>query len=277
MSQYQSQNYAEHHFRKVVPGGIETARRRLCEVLESFDHIVLSENPLQARRPARRGALTANVLEYDIKLTIALKEISPASTVATFNYGVPYLFAKSERLALEREADAMIALLAEPIKKSVCPACGSENDGIARFCRACGTPIARNKLPAELEVMRLMAGTSAAQVELAFGVVISLVTLLIAVPLLWFGKSAGWSLLGIGQTLGVFYLLWGLRRLYRTINANALSQQDARPEELKAISTTERDLLPAPPTSVVEGTTELMEPQPLSASAKPARETGALD
>jgi hypothetical protein len=168
-------------------------------------------------------------------------------------------------------------LMAEPIKKSLCPACSSENDCMARFCRACGTPITRNKLPAELEVMRLVAGTSAAQIELAFGVVIAFVTLLIAVPLLWFGKSAGWLLLGIGQALGAFYLLWGLRRLYRTINANTPSQQDARPEEMKAISATERDLLPAPPASVVEGTTALMEPQPLSVSVKPARDTGALD
>src|ERR1700742_4423490 len=131
MSTYQPQQSAEHHFRKVVPGGIETARQRLCEVLESFDYVVLSENPLQARRPAKQSMLAANVLEYEIKLAIALKSISPASTVATFDYNVPYLFARSERLALEREADAMIALLAEPIKKSVCPACGSENDGMA--------------------------------------------------------------------------------------------------------------------------------------------------
>jgi len=43
------------------------------------------------------------------------------------------------------------------------------------------------------------------------------------------------------------------------------------------VSATERNLLPQPPASVTEGTTELMEPQTLPTSAKPAKTTGALD
>src|ERR1044071_5953757 len=179
---------AAHHFRKVIPGHSETVRQRLCEVLEEFGYIVLSENPLQARRPAKQNIITANVLEYDTQLTVALKSLSPASTVATFDYSVSYIFANSERLALEREADAIIALLTAPLKQAVCPACDTRNAGAVRFCRACGTPIARSKLPAELEVMRLMAGGSAAQVEISWGVALMLITLLISLPMIWLGR-----------------------------------------------------------------------------------------
>jgi hypothetical protein len=272
---------AEHHFRKVIPGNIETVRQRLCDVLEDFGYIVLSENPLQARRPAKHNMVAANVLEYDTQLTIALKSLSPASTVATFDYHLTYLFANSERLALEREADAIIALATMPMKKSVCPACDTENAGGVRFCRACGTPIARSKLPAELEVMRLMAGGSAAQVEINWGVTLAILTLLIALPMILLGKpklvAIGGLLLAIGELLAAFYLLWGMRRLHRTLNANQPAQPESSPEELKGVSATERNLLPPTPASVTEGTTELMDPQTLPTSAKPTKTTGALD
>lgn len=281
MNTNSSTSCAEHHFKKVIPGNIDTVRRRLCDVLEDFDYIVLSENPLQARRRAKRNIMAANVLEYETQLTIALKAISPASTVATFDYTVPYLFDKSERLAIEREADAMIALANAPMKKSVCPACETENAGAVRFCRACGTPMARTRLPAELEVMQLMAGASAAQVELDFAVAGGLLTLLISLPMILLGnpktEKSGWLLLAIGATLSLLYLLWGLRRLHNTLKANQPAEQEARLETAKAISATERDLLAPPPASITEGTTELIEPQSLSTSARPAKTTGALD
>lgn len=59
--------------------------------------------------------------------------------------------------ALEREAEAIIALAASASVEVFCPSCGVENAGNARFCRGCGKPAARNQLPAELEVMRLTA------------------------------------------------------------------------------------------------------------------------
>jgi hypothetical protein len=86
---------AEHHFKKVIPGHIDTVRQRLGDVLEDFDYIVLNDSPLQARRPAKRNMVAANVLEYEAQLTIALKAISPASTIATFDYSVPYIFARN--------------------------------------------------------------------------------------------------------------------------------------------------------------------------------------
>src|SRR5688500_13120127 len=92
--------YPEHHFRKVIPGNIETVRQRLCDLLEDFNYMVISENPLQAKRPPQKNILVANILDYDTRLTIALRPISPASTLATFDYSVQYIFSKGERLTL---------------------------------------------------------------------------------------------------------------------------------------------------------------------------------
>jgi hypothetical protein len=136
-------------------------------------------------------------------------------------------------------------------------------------------------LPAELEVMRLMGGGSAAQVEIGWGATIMLFALLIALPMIFFGKpkavNVGWGLLVVGELLGLAYLLWGLYRLHRTLNLSQPSPAEALPEASKVSLTPDRDLLPPPPASIVEGTTELMDRQPLSVSSKPARTTGELN
>jgi len=261
--------YQEHHFRKTIPGNIEAVRRRLCDTLEDFHYVVLNENPIQAKRPAQKNIVTANVLEYDTRLTIALKPISAASTLATFDYAVPYLFSKGDRVALEREADAIIALATAPSKRSVCPACDTENAGAVRFCRVCGTPIARSKLPAELEVMRLMAEASGAYIETGWGLAISLLTVLVAVPLILFGKpkgvTAGWVLFAVGQLLSLFFLGFGVWRLRRAISANQASQQESQPDVAREIPAADRAALPPHPASITEGTTELMDPAPVPA------------
>ena len=276
--------YPEHHFRKFIPGDIETVRRRLCDVLEDFNYTVLSENPVQARRPAQRNIIVANILEYDTRLTIALKQVSPVSTVATFDYAVQYIFSKADKLTLEREADAIIALATAPLRKSVCPTCATENVGAVRFCRACGTPVARNTLPAELEVMRLMGGTSASYVEIGWGLAIALLTLAFTLPMILLsGKpkaiTAGWILLGIGELIGSWMLAFGMLRLHRTLNASHASQQEGRPGITKEISATGRIGLPPEPASITEGTTELMNSsrQPAPVPAKQARDTDAME
>ncbi len=100
----------EHHFRRTIPGDIESVRRRLSDVLESFGYIVLGDAPIQAKRPRQKSIWVAMVLDYDTTLTIALKPISSASTLATFDYDIEQLFTKGEMQALEREAEAIIAL-----------------------------------------------------------------------------------------------------------------------------------------------------------------------
>lgn len=284
-------HYEEHHFRKVIPGNIETVRQRLSDTLEDFNYMVISETPLQAKRVNRRNIMTANVLEYDARLTIGLKAISPASTLATFDYVVEYLFSKGERLTLEREADAMIAMVTAPMNKTICPACETENVGAVRFCRVCGTPIMRSKLPAELEVMRLMGGTSAAEVEISWGISIVLFTLMLTLPMILLGKPkliiVGWILMALGELFGLLCLIYGMRRLHKTVNPVNPAQQELPLETSRRISAQESTpVAPAPerlalqpqPVSVTEGTTELIdESQAVPVLVKQARTTGSME
>lgn len=287
MSSTGTPTYAEHHFRKAIPGEIEAVRRRLCDVLEEFNYIVLSENPVQARRPAQRSVVTANVLEYDTRLTVALKPISQGSTLATFDYSVRHLFSKGDRIALEREADAIIAVMTAPRRKSVCPSCGTENAGAGKFCRVCGTLISRGNLPAEMEVMRLMSGAAASDIELRWGVVTIFLTLLITVPMILLGRpkgvKVGWFLLVLGQAFGFFCLLFGIWRLNRMVGASPSAQGSPHSDSPAITGSLNRDdldraALPPQPASVVEGTTELMEELPREAvPARPAKQTDPIE
>ncbi|HKY04860.1 MAG TPA: hypothetical protein VJQ56_08220, partial [Blastocatellia bacterium] len=99
-------NYYEHHFKRVIPGDIESVRRRLSDVLEDFNYVVLNENPIQAKRDRHKNIWLAMTIECRINLTVALKPISAASTLATFNYAVEYLFTNGDCQTVEREADA---------------------------------------------------------------------------------------------------------------------------------------------------------------------------
>src|SRR5262245_59122124 len=123
------ERYEEHQFKRTIPGNIETVRERICDALEDLDYAVLGDNPIQAKRRRRRNLWIATILEYQTQLTIALKQISGASTLATFDYEVEYLFSKGDRRTLEREAEAIIALVKKPPGSSICKACRNENDG----------------------------------------------------------------------------------------------------------------------------------------------------
>ena len=132
----------EHHFRRTIPGDIDSVRRRLSDVLESFGYIVIGDAPIQAKRKRVKSIWVAMVLDYEVTLTIALKPISPASTLATFEYDIEQLFTRGEMQTLEREAEAIIALATRTSAEVFCASCGAENAGNARFCRVCGKPAA---------------------------------------------------------------------------------------------------------------------------------------
>jgi hypothetical protein len=159
------QRYEEHQFKRTISGNIETVRKRICDTLEDLEYAVLGDNPIHAKRRRRRNFWIANVLEYQSQLTIALKPISEASTLATFDYEVEYLFTKGDRRTLEREADAIIALATQPPGSSICKSCGIENDTGVRFCRACGTPVGQQPALPEFELMQMSADASAAHIE----------------------------------------------------------------------------------------------------------------
>jgi hypothetical protein len=257
-----SGRYEEHQFRKVIPGDIETVRKRVADVLEDFGYAVLGDNPIQGKRRRSRTVLTATVLEYQTEITIALKPISAASTLATFDYGVEYLFLKGDRKTLEREADAIIAMATTAADATVCPSCRTENSGGVRFCRVCGVPVARRDLPAELEVMRMSAFASAAHLETISALALQLLTLAIAIPMILFGTreviQLGWGLLALGEILVLVILTQAIRRLKTTLTP-AVSD---RPELSRRIDVDERAVLSPLSQSVTEGTTELINKTP---------------
>jgi hypothetical protein len=283
--------YEEHFFNKVVAGNLEQVRQRLSDSLRDFNYEVINENPLQAKRARHKNIMTVNILEYDTRLTISLKAISPASTLATFDYAVEYIFSKGERMALEREADAIIALATAPLNKTVCTACETENLGAGRFCRICGTPLMRSKLPAELEVMRLMAEGSAAEVEISWGVTLVVFTLMLTVPMIMLGKpkvvTIGWVLFALGQVVGMLSLASGMRRLHKAVNpVNAAPSQMpfdkshaiSAPEAISVEPPNERPALHPQPISITEGTTELIEQTKAApVQVKQARTTDSME
>ena len=271
--------YEEHQFRKVIPGDIETVRRSVAGVLEEFGYAVLGDNPIQAKRRRQKSLFTATILECQTQLTIALKPISQASTLATFDYEVEYLFTKGDRQTLEREADAIIALATRPVSGTVCQACSTENDGGVRFCRVCGTPVAPHALPPELEVMRMSAAASAAHLEITIGLVLEVLTLASTLPMILFGlreiNLLGWGLFAFDQLWVTLILLQGIRRLHNAVVPSS-SEQRTQLEPPTTLVNVSRAALPPQPFSVTEGTTELMNSAEVPASIKPAKNTDSI-
>jgi hypothetical protein len=264
--------YTEFDIRRIIAGDTESVRRRLCDVLEEFKYRVLSEQPIQARRPQQRNILAANHLEVNVKLSVGLKPLSPHATLATFDYAAEYIWTEGDKQTFEREVDAIIALATASATATVCHACGAGSTSDTRFCRSCGAPAAREALPAELEVMRLTAGARAAHQEVATGSIIIFVTLAVALPLmLLIGRpkavKIGAIVLFIGQVLGWLTLLYGMLRLHRTLNPRRgavnelLTPSESR--RVAAVAGAQGAALPPASTawaaSVTEGTTELLD------------------
>jgi len=264
----------EHVARRVLPGDIEAVRGRLVHALERLGYEVVSENPLQARRAARKNAVRADFLDYPRKLSVSLRQSSAAATVATFDFAVKHSGCAfgGDKKTLEREADAVAALAAAPPASSFCRVCGTENAGDARFCRLCGAPGAAG-VPAEVEVMRLTAGSRAALQEIFMGLLTAVFVLAVSIPMIVFATKpktadAGTWLLAVGQLFAWWMMLYGLLRLYRTVNPKG--EREGRPRAagaagaLDAPHGPETSALPPAPArvSVTEGTTELLTPSP---------------
>lgn len=274
-------SYPEHHFKRVIPGDIESVRRRISDVLEDFNYVVLNENPIQAKRDRHKSIWLAATIECHIILTIALKPISAASTLATFNYAVEYLFTEGDCQTIEREADAIIALATAPSNRVICPACRAETSEAGRFCRVCGTPVARNNLPLEFEVLRLTSGASSAQIEINIGLVLALLTLVINSWLIFSSNpkamTVGWVLFALGALASGFFLVMGMRRLHRTINPQPTAAEAAQADMMRGLSAHERAALPPRAPSVTEGTTRLIDQhKEVPASVRTAKDTDSL-
>lgn len=255
----------EHAVRRVLAGDAETVRRRLVDALEELGYTVLNENPLQARRPALKDILRADFNEYSRRLTVSLRPGSETAVSAVFDFAVVHagIMTKGDRRTLEREVDAIVALSDAPRATGACRSCGTENGSDARFCRLCGAPGTASR-PAELEVLRLTAGSHAALQELVFGLLVVFLSLVCLLPLILGAKpkavNAGLVLLAVGQSLGWLLALYGLLRLHRTINPRGEAERAGAaavpPSRMRETATLPP---PAPRLSVTEGTTELLD------------------
>lgn len=256
----------EHTTQRLLSGEIEGTRRRLVYSLEALGYSVTSESPLQARRRALKNPVRADFTEHARKLTVSLRPSSETAVVATFDFEVVHggCMTGGDTQTLEREADAIVALATAPPASTLCGACGTENSGDAHFCRLCGAPSAAH-IPAEVEVLRLTAGSRASLQEISIGLLIALLTAAITIPLIVFGRTpkavnAGWISLLIGEPLGWLLAFYGLLRLHLTLNSRARSARlsgveltQTLPQSLPIANTTA-----LPPASVTEGTTELL-------------------
>lgn len=257
---------AEYSTGRVLAGETEGARRRLVYALEAMGYSVTSESPLQARRRRLKDVVRADFSEHSRKLSVSLRPSSDTAVVATFDFEVNHggCMTRGDLQTLEREADAIVALAAAPPASALCRACGTENGGDAHFCRLCGAPSAAG-VPAELEVLRLTAGSRASLQEITTGVLVALLTLAFALPMIIFGVKpkvvkAGWILLLIGETLGWLMAFYGILRLYLTLNSQKRRARLAGVEQAQPLprSVPQAQTTALPPASVTEGTTELL-------------------
>ncbi len=257
---------SEHDVTRVLAGNVESVRQRLASALEQLGYRVLSENPLRARHGARgAGAyfMSANALDYPTRLEIGLKPQGQGATQVTFDYQVQHeFFGKGDRQTLTREAEALIALASHRAQALSCVGCGVEVAADSRFCRKCGAPV-NVTAPAELEVMRLTAGSRAGYQWTLIGVVIlvlsgmlPIVTALLNRPM---GKGlAVWMLL---NAFGFWALGAGLRRTHLTLNPKQDKEELQLPSYSSVLTATPiTNELPQQPAyrSITEGTTDLL-------------------
>ena len=265
----------DYEFARVLVGDADSLRGRLAEAAERLGYRVVSRHPVVARRKARgagRSGCSADILEYPTELVITLRPLSAAATHATFAYTVKnYAYAaRGDERTLESEADAIAALARSTSAPAACSACGAEASDDSRFCRRCGAPLVSEE-PAEVEVMRLTAGTRAAYKGIRMGLFGVLMCVLVALFMLF---VAGGKSLDVAQVVLVavgfatlFTLLAGLWRLYRTLNGerDETFAPAAEPARVPPVPRTSA-LPPAPAqVSITEGTTELLEKEKVKA------------
>jgi hypothetical protein len=268
---------SEYTMRRMLTGEPEDMRARLVYALESLDYVVVSDNPIQARRARRRNIISADFTDHPRRLTVGLRQVGAAATQVTLDFAVTHggWVTNGDMLTLEREADAILALATSPPASGLCLACGTENGGEARFCRLCGAPNTSGE-PAELEVLRLTASSRAGLQEIVFGVCIVLLAAAVFTLMTLLGRPkaayAGFVLFIIGQVIGWWMALYGMLRIYRTLRpkpvGRALPAADAAASRLPHAQTS---ALPPAHFSVTEGTTELLGSKPREAEHIPLR------
>ncbi len=272
---------SEHTAVRVLTGETEAVRARLVYALESLGYVVVSDNPVQARRKRLKNIVAADFTDHPRKLAVGLRQVGASATQVTFDFAVSHggFVTKGDLLTLEREADAIAALAASPPATGLCRSCGTENGGEARFCRLCGAPNTTGA-PAELEVLGLTASSRAGLQEIVCGLIFVVLTAAAMVPLMLLGKpkafNVGLILLVVGELLGWWMTLYGVRRIHRALKfepeARALPAATAVADAaVGRLPHAQASALPHAPFSVTEGTTELLGAKPREREPVPAR------
>jgi hypothetical protein len=265
-----------HVLRSVLNGDIESGRLRLARALEKLGYHVISEDPLYARRSARRWAkyyCSFDILDYPRKLKIGLKALSPNATLATFDYAAKHFGAvssKGDLQTLRLEAEAIIALAAQNATITLCTACGTNQPDDSRFCRVCGAPNVGGE-PAELEVLRLTAGARAGHHKIVAAVIWALGPVIAALfGMIFLGANGGRLAVGLLLAMigNLLILLFVLNASRKTLKPD-LSQQHLLPVNVSQPRLTGERALPSATAAsaseqkyVTEGTTELLAPKP---------------
>lgn len=258
----------EHHARRLIAGNLVSGRVHLISALDRLGYFVQNEQPLIAKRKKQlssyAGKMCAgNVLAYIKSLQISLLPSSENSTVVTFSYVIMNsAVTKGDRQTIEREIDALVALAASLQTTTICLACGTTNTSSTRFCRACGISNVAGE-PAEVEVLRLTAGARAAHQNIIGSLVFIVAVIAFFLPL-WFFVHQGIMttavLLAVGVLSGCLWLLFGIRRLHRTLNSAKSEPDKLSPVIDSALITgSPAKFLPRlDQSSITEGTTELL-------------------
>jgi hypothetical protein len=265
-------SHTNHVLRSVLSGGVESGRQSLVRALEQLGYNVISEEPLYARRSARKWAAyycSFDILDYPRKLKIGLKALGPNTTLATFDYTADHLGSvsfKGDRQTLRLEAEAIIALASQSATITLCSACGTNQPNDTRFCRICGAPNVGGA-PAELEVLRLEAGARAGHHLITAAVIWSLVPLIVAlIAITALGEKISGLTGGLVAALVVnlIILFFVLNASRKTLKSNIpqqqspsvnVSQLDAAGISVSSASVSEQKY-------ITEGTTELLTPTP---------------
>ena len=141
--------------------------------------------------------------------------------------------------------------------------------------------MARNALTAEIELMQLTAQASGTYIEVGWGLTILFINLLISLLLIFLGgpsqgNFARWILL-IGSIVGFFFLISGFLRLRKTLKQPSAASPDQPTNQPRALPLRNTPALPAPPASVTEGTTELINAAPPVPVSAKVRDTDSME
>lgn len=245
----------------VLRGDLESVRSMLVLATTQVGYLVLEEDPIVARLTKATYA-SSSILDHVDTLTIRLKALNPNSIRAIFEYKYADVYGKKAKAVLTRQANAIAALV--NVSGQTCTSCGTAATVESRFCRLCGA--ATGSVPAELDLMNVVANSHAGYLLVLQGTIgffLAFLTLLLVLAI------KGTAVLTAALVFTLIFavpsfvlLLFGIRRLHRTVD---ISEPDIPslahkvPDQLN--SALHRNTLSEfRPTSVTEGTTELLSP-----------------